>query len=127
MILEFLSRIFGGRRKDQVSRGIGGQRYLSLDDGDSCLILKKDGRSVIVDSGDRKLSPADEIICMVLCYLANPEFVKILYSMFSEIVDEVNRDKMSDDRTVGRSGVYAKVNGEGSSEGGGSHGADSKN
>lgn len=117
-MLDFLFRRFRKKRQEQVSRGLGGQRYLALEDGDSCLILKKNGKSIIVDSGGEQLSRADEILCMVWCYLANPEFVKILDSLFSEIVDEVNRDKLSGDKAVGWSGVYAgaeeKEKGEGS-------------
>lgn len=97
------------RRKDnEVRKTITGHRYISIDEGDSCLILKKDGKSVIIDSGSEQLSPSDEILLMTWCYLANPDFVKILSSMFGEIVDEVNRDKLNDRKTIGRVGVYAK-------------------
>ena len=109
-----LRSIFSKKNKQiqNVKRISKTKRILELDEGDSCLILKQDGVSVIIDSGSEQLTKADEIVAMVWCYLANPEFVKILETMFSDIVDEINsdkmRDKMGNNTTIGRSGVYAK-------------------
>lgn len=106
-MFEFFKKFF--RKKEQtVKKKMNGMRIMELEPGDSCLILKENGTSIIIDSGNPQLTKADEIIAMVWCYLANPEFVKILETMFSDIVDEINSDKMRNNLTVGRSGVYAK-------------------
>ena len=105
-----IKSLFSKKNKNvqNVKKISNGKRLLELDKGDACLILKEDGVSIIIDSGAEQLTKADEIIAMVWCYLANPEFVKILETMFSDIVDEINSDKMRDNMTIGRSGTYAK-------------------
>lgn len=110
MLKELVFKIFG--RKTQVDESNiiykkGDERILKLEKGDSVLILKENGKSIIIDSGDEQLSKADEIICMVWCYLANPAFVGVLKSMFSDIVDQVNADKARDQMTIGRSGKFS--------------------
>ena len=109
-MFEKLKSIFTKKDKQiqNVKRISKTKRILELDEGDSCLVLKQDGTSIIIDSGAEQLTKADEITAMVWCYLANPEFVKILETMFSDIVDEINADKMRDNMTIGRSGTYAK-------------------
>lgn len=106
-----IKNLFAKRRKfgknDQViTSKRSGIRTLELDKGDALLILKEDGTSTFIDSGAKQLTDADELVAMVWCYLANPEFVKILRAMFAEIIDEINVDKMRDQMTIGRSGAY---------------------
>src|SRR5574344_603168 len=111
-MIKFIKNLFSPKNREDKSQNVknksNGKRLLELDKGDACLILKENGTSIIIDSGDKQLSKADEIICMVWCYLANPEFVHILETMFSDIVDSINSDKMRDNMSIGRSGVYAK-------------------
>ena len=105
-IVEYVRNVFRKKTQRDIIKKNDGTRIIVMEPGDSCLILKENGKSIIVDSGSDQLNRGDEIICMVWCYLANPDFVKILDQMFSDIVDEVNADKRIDANTVGRSGSY---------------------
>jgi len=113
-MFEFVKRIFSKRTKigekgQNLITKPNGKRILELDRGDAVLILKDDGTSTFIDSGYEQLSEADELIAMVWCYLANPEFVRILRAMFSEVIDEINADKMRDNMAIGRMGGYART------------------
>lgn len=105
----FLKKVKFGDNGQSITTKFNGKRILELDQGDAVLILKNNGTSTFIDSGSEQLSEADELIAMVWCYLANPEFVRILRAMFTEVIDEINADKMRDNMAIGRMGGYAKM------------------
>ena len=84
-----------------------GQRTIKLDKDDAVIILKGDGKSLIIDRGIKgDLAQNEELAYMLWLYAANQEFVDLLRNMYDDVLEEVNAEREKD------SGVVAYTSGE---------------
>ena len=82
--------------EDQYVSQIGDQRIVKLEDGDAALILKKSGQSLTIGSGSKEAQENDELVFMLMLYLSNPDFVKLLYQLYQENLDKVRAEQFKD-------------------------------
>lgn len=82
--------------EDQYVSQIGDQRIVRLEDGDAVLILKKSGQSLTIGSGSKEAQENDELVFMLMLYLSNPDFVKLLYQLYQENLDKVRAEQFKD-------------------------------
>lgn len=82
--------------EDQYVSQIGDQRIVRLEDGDAALILKKSGQSLTIGSGSKEAQENDELVFMLMLYLSNPDFVKLLYQLYQENLDKVRAEQFKD-------------------------------
>lgn len=75
---------------------IGNQRILRLEDGDAALILKKSGQSLTIGSGFQEAQENDELVFMLMLYLSNPDFVRLLYQLYQENLDKVRAEQFKE-------------------------------
>lgn len=82
--------------ESQYVSQIGIQRIIRLEDGDAALILKKSGQSLTVGSGSKEAQENDELVFMLMLYLSNPDFVKLLYQLYQENLDKVRAEQFKE-------------------------------
>lgn len=75
---------------------IGSQRILRLENGDAALVLKKSGQSLTIGSGSQEAQENDELIFMLMLYLSNPDFVRLLYQLYQENLDKVRAEQFKE-------------------------------
>lgn len=82
--------------ESQYVSQIGIQRIIRLEDGDAALILKKSGQSLTIGSGSKEAQENDELVFMLMLYLSNPDFVKLLYQLYQENLDKVRAEQFKE-------------------------------
>lgn len=75
---------------------IGNQRILRLEGGDAALVLKKSGQSLTIGSGSQEAQENDELVFMLMLYLSNPDFVRLLYQLYQENLDKVRAEQFKE-------------------------------
>ena len=87
------------KKKPEEVESEAGFRMLKLFPGDSALILRSNGKSLLVESdrpGENGEIPENEkLLLMTSLYLGNRDFVNVLYQMFEEAVDAANAKRVT--------------------------------
>ena len=82
--------------ESQYVSQVGNQRIIRLEDGDAALILKKSGQSLTIGSGSKEAQENDELVFMLMLYLSNPDFVRLLYQLYQENLDKARAEQFKE-------------------------------